>query len=284
MQRINVPRIMNKYSLSLILITSILCSSALGTWASGKKGQGVDKAKKSAIVLGITKKDYGYYLRYGQKSSKWDSFIQPAFQAFSAGHLATASIFLQKAYDNGCRDPLVLFRLAIFKEARNDLNGAISLLSQAESGLKSRYKKHPVNLAIHKQMGQILYSQSKYADALPHLMLALKWQPDDFMLLFMIGDILAESNRMKDARKFLENAISHLPIDGGDNIVKSRVALLHELVIVTYKLGDIDACDSYIGILTSIDPSDSLAASYGKKVNEYRMHQKEMNIINKFVK
>ncbi len=237
------------------------------------------KKKKAPPLTATTKRDYSLYWKTGHKSGKWNQFVRPGFDSFDNGNMATAGIFLQKAYDKGCRDPMVLFRLAIISESRQQYNEAAKLISEANRTLESHYPKHPLNKAIHKHAARALFSANKNSEALPHLTEALKHEPNDFMLLFMAGQVLHQMGEPAKALIPLEKALTVPPPEG--DAVNAARTLLHELILVTYEMGNPDACRNYIDKMLALDPGDQLANRYRSKVGFLRRKNRESEIMKK---
>ncbi|MBT3181829.1 MAG: hypothetical protein HN337_04875 [Deltaproteobacteria bacterium] len=237
--------------------------------------------KKPPPLTATTKSDYSQYWKVGHKSGKWNQFIKPGFETFDNGNMATSAIFLQKAYDKGCRDPLVLFRLAIIKESRKEYDEAAKLIMDADRGLEERYSSHPITKAIHKHAARALFTANKNSEALPHLTEALKYEPDDFMLLFMAGQVLHQMGEAGKALVPLEKALTVTPPEG--NALDAARSLLHELIIVTYEVGNADACAGYVDKMLTLDPADPLANKYKNKVGFLRRKNRESEMLKKLV-
>ena len=240
----------------------------------------VDEEKTNPL-LGVTKRDYSLYLKMGDRSSKWNEYVKPAFESFDNGNIATASIFLNKAYEMGCKDPLVLFRLGIIKEIRGKTADAAVIFTQAAEGIEKYYPKHPISEGIYKHTGRALYGSNRHLEALPYLTEALKLEPNDFMLLFMAGQILHQMKEPDKAKIALEKALGVSRPAGIE--VESLIPLLHELITVTFKMKDFQACANYIDQTLAIYPTDSLAINYKKKLTAKLRQKRELEMIKKFV-
>lgn len=241
----------------------------------------MDEEKKVPITS-VTKNDYKLYTKSGHRSKKWDQFIEPAFQAFDNDNLATASIFLQKAYGAGCRDPFVLFRLGIFKESRGEHAEAAAMFAEAASTLPKYYPSHPLSAVINKHAARALYSIERYDEALPYLTEAINFEPNDFMLLFMAGQILNQKGEIERARTIFEKAATLPPPPGIE--MDAAKSLLRALADVTFKLGDLEQCTVYVEGLLKLAPSDPIGLGYRQKLQEKHRRMKEQEIIDKFVK
>jgi tetratricopeptide (TPR) repeat protein len=113
----------------------------------------------------ITPQDYELYLQKGDRNKSWDEWIKPAFESFDSENYATAAIFLRRAYEKGCRDPMVLFRLGIYEESRDKAKEAAEMLKIAAAGAARRYPGHQLASAIHRHAGRALYKIDDYKGA-----------------------------------------------------------------------------------------------------------------------
>jgi tetratricopeptide (TPR) repeat protein len=229
----------------------------------------------------ITPGDYELYLKSGDRSKEWDDWIKPAFESFDSGNYATAAIFLSRAYEKGCRDPMVLFRLGIYEESKGRAKEAAEMLKIAAAGAKKRYPKHQLASAIHRHAGRALYKVDDYKGALPHLKEALTFEPNDFMLLLMTGQIERMEGRKEKARGYFELALgAPMPANVKPD---PKTTVLGELIVITYDLKDYDACDKYIKMALERDPKDKVANKYKGLVGRARFRQRELEIIKKIV-
>ena len=229
-----------------------------------------------------TKDDYQLYLASGDRSPKWDESIAPAFQAFEAGNLATAGIFLKQAYERGCRDPLLLFRLGLYRESRGLFKEAAEMLAQAAEDAPKRYPGHPLATAIARHAGRALYEADDFKRASPLLVKALGQDPNDFMLLLMAGQIARLEKRSAEARQLFERALVAEP-PSGPTSADPKTTVLRELIILTYDTKDVEACGRYIETLLAASPQDTIANTYRQRLAKERQSQREKEVINKIV-
>jgi tetratricopeptide (TPR) repeat protein len=231
-----------------------------------------------------TKEDYNLYLKSGDRNPKWDDLIKPAFQSFDDGNLATAGIFLKQAYDRGCRDPFVLFRLGLYRESRGLFKEAAEMLAIAADDAPKRYPGHPLATAIARHAGRALYEADDLHRAGPLVERALTQTPNDFMLLLMAGQIARLEKRTDDARNFFERALSVPPPPVGPGLPDPRTTILRELVILTCDTKDVEGCERYITLLLNLAPRDSVAQGYRQRILRERQQKKEQELIEKMVK
>jgi len=252
-----------------------------------REGSGEGAAGKPSPIIAptapvpITPEDYELYVKSGDRSKEWDELIKPAFESFDAGNYATSAIFLTSAYEKGCRDPMVLFRLGIYEESRGKSKEAAEMLKAAAEGAKKRYPDHPLATAIHRHAGRALYKVDDYKAALPHLKEALAYEPNDFMLLLMTGQIERMEGQKERARGYFELALAAPMPEGVEP--NPTTTVLGELIVITYDLKDYDACEKYIKMALERDPKDKVANKYKGLVGRARFRQRELEIIKKIV-
>jgi tetratricopeptide (TPR) repeat protein len=258
----------------------------LGSPATPRREGGTEGAagKQKPIIaptapVPITPEDYEIYLQKGDRNKSWDEWIKPGFESFDLENYATAAIFLRRAYEKGCRDPMVLFRLGIYEESRGKAKEAAEMLKIAAAGAARRYPKHPLATAIHRHAGRALYKIDDYKGALPHLKEALTYEPNDFMLLLMTGQIERMEGRKEKSRGYFELALESQMPAGLKPDPKSTV--LGELIVLTYDLKDYDACDKYVKMALEHNPKDKVANKYKGLVGRARFRQRELEIIKK---
>ncbi len=236
-------------------------------------------APAPATLQSTTDKDLELYMASGHRDKKWDEYIQSAFQSFDAENLATAGIFLKKAYELGCRDPLALFRLALSRENAKDPKGAADHFVEAEKELAARYPGHPLAAAINKHAGRSLYKADRYEEALPYLAKAIEIEPNDFMLLLMAGQIERIQKRYAPAREHFEKALAaNAPTGMTPDPV---LTIQRELIIITYLLKDREACEGYIAKVKEKDPADKVANEYQRMIDKARYREKELELLKK---
>jgi len=233
---------------------------------------------KSAAKVKKTN-DYALYLKAGDRSPKWNEFIEPAFSSFDSGHYSTAAIFLKKAHERGCRDGLLLYRLGIYQELQKQYKEAAELLAEAAEKVPKQYPSHPLAGGIHEHAARALYQVDDYERALPALKKALEHEPEDFLLLFMSGQLLRLAKSLPEARAAFEKALTVKPPEGLDVDPKQKV--WRELMAITYEQKDFEACAAYAAMLLAANPNDSVALSYKQNLDREKFLQRQMEAIKK---
>lgn len=270
---------MRKYS-AILLIT------ALGIHFSGVAVAQTPKPKKeNAPAANASEKtapaedDLVAYKKHGQHSPEWDDLIASGFESFESGNYATALIFLRRAYDKGCHDPLLLLKIGIYDESQGRLKEAADLLITAAEKFPHVYPDHPQAKRIAEHVGRVLYTLDDGDRALPYLETALKNDPDNFMLNVMSGQILRLQKKPAEALARFQKAYALAPAVGMD----ARRAVLKELMVLTFEMENYDACSQFAAQLLTLAPGDATALSFRDRMQKRKMQQKEQETIKKIV-
>jgi tetratricopeptide (TPR) repeat protein len=227
----------------------------------------------------ITPEDYTLYLKSGHCDPAWDEWIKPGFESFDLGNYATASIFFKNAYEKGCRDPMVLFRLGINQESRGDIKAAAATLAEAATAVAERYPDHPLVKAIHRHAARALYKNDQFKEALPHLLKALQYEPGDFMLLLMAGQVERMEGKKQEALVLFERALAANKPEGMSP--DPKLTVIGELIIISCDQKDDAACEKYVNMALEIDPKDKVATKYKGMIEKEKYRKKEIEIIKK---
>ena len=271
-----------KKTLNIAILTVIITALLSPIVIASEAKQSPEAKTPKATKVVKAPDDYALYLKSGDRSPKWNEFIEPAFQSFDSGNFATAYVFLRRAYDQGCRDGLVLFRLGIYKETQHKYKEAADILAQAAEKMEKQYPKHPVTKSIHEHAGRVLYQADDYERALPELDKALINSPDNFMLLFMTGQILRLKKQYPEAQQAFEKAlVAEPPAALAQN---ARQKVLTELMALAYEVKDLPACQSYIDQVLALSPNNPTAMSYKARIEHELNKQKERELMQKIVK
>ena len=226
--------------------------------------------------------DFALYNKSGERSKVWNEYVQSGFEAFEAGNIPTALVFLQKAYDKGCRDGLMTARLGLIHESMGRPKEAVILLEQARPKLKKTYPKHDFTQNIDAHLARMYYSDNQYNKALPLFLEALKTAPDDFTLLFLTGQVLREQDKKAEAYKHYKRAeVLPVPTDVKPDPKK---ALLKELMALAYEMKRYDESLSYAEQILILDPRDPIATSYKKTISRKKFKQQQDQGIKDMIK
>ena len=251
--------------------------------ASGEEPKGKPAGSAAAKEQAPAKKknDIAWYLKAGDRNPKWNDLVEPGFSSFDSGAYPTASVFLKKAYDLGCRDGLLLYRLGLYQESLKNYKEAAELLLLAAERIPKQYPSHPMAKGIHEHAARALYQANDIARALPEFQAALAVTPDNFMLLFMAGQILLTQKKYEEARPLFERALTVKPPEGLEIDPQQRV--WRELMKITWEMKDYESCGAYAELILAANPTDPVALSYKQQLERAKYQQKEREIIKKMV-
>jgi len=225
--------------------------------------------------------DFSLYQKSGQKSQKWDSIIKAAFQAVDAGDLQTGYVFMQKAYNMGCRDGLLLFKLGIYYESIKNYKDAQKFLDLASTKLAEQYPEYKETKKIHEHLALLYYQSDQFDKALPEIEVALKTSPDNFMLLFMSAQIYRSQKQYSQAIANFEKALT---VQIPPNLKPDpRKTILTELMALYYEMKDYDTCLKYAELILSVFPNDPKAFSYRQDIQQRKYKEREREAIKKIV-
>ena len=234
------------------------------------------------IFIGISAfaDDYALYEKSGHKSPQWNGLIKAGFSAFESGDMDTSLAFMEKAYTKGCHDGLLLFKLGLYSESKKDYPAAAKFFEESLPKLKQQYPNHKESKRIYEHLGRVYYQSDQFDKALPYLGKALKDDPDNFMLLFMSGQILRAKHDYAKAIAYFQKAlIIKIPADLKPN---PRKTVLTELMMLTYEIKDFSNCIKYADQVLKIDPRDPIALSYKRQVEKAEFQKRQKEAIKKF--
>ncbi|PIR24571.1 MAG: hypothetical protein COX62_08365 [Deltaproteobacteria bacterium CG_4_10_14_0_2_um_filter_43_8] len=236
-------------------------------------------AEKQAHVM---MHDVHYYQKYGKHSEAWDVYAVGGLNAFELGNNATGLVLLRTAYEKGCRDPLVLLRLALYFELKDDFKNAEKLIDIARKDFASVYSLHPEKNEVMVHAARILYEQEKYTEALPLFEIALKQNPHNVDAMLMSGQILREQKQYAQAKLRFERALGQTP-NTADN-TDLRYALLRELLVTSYSLQDYPSTLNAAKQILDINPNDELAKQYQSKIERDEKSKRDNDVLYDLVK
>jgi len=123
------------------------------------------------------------YKAQGHRSSLWDEDVFKGFQEYYHRNFNNAIEPLKKAYELGCRDGLVLYRLAISYTQLGDFKEAANYAEEALLHLKKNYPNHYYNETIGQllgksfnEVGKVYYNKRDYQKAIEFFKKALHYR------------------------------------------------------------------------------------------------------------
>jgi tetratricopeptide (TPR) repeat protein len=225
--------------------------------------------------------------------------IKSAFEAYDSGDVEASFTFMQKAYNLGCRDGLLLFKLAVFNESKKAYKDAAAFFKEAKDKLFTQYPDYPETKRINEHLGRVYYQADQFDMAFPELEEALKKDPQNFMLLFMTAQILrlqkqyaAAIERFEKALAVIASTASQSPEKPGTAspapknsglAMTAKKAILNELMMLYFEQKDFSKCLEYAKLILSIYPNDQAALSYKRAIEQAQYRQKELDTIKKIV-
>lgn len=113
----------------------------------------IGSARAIEIDTSSTELEIDTYKAQGHRSSLWDEDVFKGFQEYYRRNFNNAILFLEKAYNSGCRDGLVLYRLALCYASSDRCEEVVFYGEQAISKLKENYPNHYYNQNVYQLIG-----------------------------------------------------------------------------------------------------------------------------------
>ena len=233
-----------------------------------------------SIVL-AQQADWNAYQKSGHTSPKWDPFVEAGFGALDGGNLDTGVNFLERAKGAGCKDGLVLYRLAMVREFRGDINEAVKMLKAAEPLLRNRYPKYQSTLNLSEHLGRLYYQLGQYDEALPEYLLAIRHQGENFFRLYLVGQMYRMKGKTKEAIAYFEKSFQFEapPVEFGP---LKKLAKL-ELMQLYYNVKDDDKALEMANQVLAEDPQNPAAISVRDQISQRKYKEKERNIFKRMI-
>lgn len=172
----------------------------------------------STFVSAVSKSDWDYYQASGHRGVTWDPLIEAGLTALDGGNRSAGLHFLKRALNLGCRDGLVYYRLGLVQEAEEDFNGALGFFLLADPLMKDRFPEYPPTKEIKDHVGNIYYSLGKYKEAKEAYLAAVKENGENFVRLFLIGQIERMNGEPQSAIGSFEKALQYAPPLGAEKM------------------------------------------------------------------
>ncbi len=219
--------------------------------------------------------DWASYQQHGHKSPKWDSLVEAGFDTFEGDNAETSLNFLKRAMALGCKDGLVFYKSALIIESAGNLRGALDILEKAEPLLRSRYKEHPATRELSEHLGKIYYQLNRYGEAREKLLEAIAQEGEDFLKLYLVGQIYRMDQKPNEAIGFFEKALAH-PVPKESPGGMKRLAQL-ELMRLYFEAGLFDQSLAMAETILQEEPANPAAVSFRDKIRQkqFQQHEKE---------
>lgn len=207
--------------------------------------------------------DWGYYQLSGNRSEKWDPLVEAGFTALDGGNTNAGVHFLKRGLNLGCRDGLVYSRLALVREAEGDLKEALEILLMAEPLLEKSYPTHPTSLEIKEHLGNLYYGLGKFAEAKGAFLTAIEKNGENFMRLFLVGQIDRMNGEGASALTYFEKALSHSPPPEASDM---KIALHLELLEIYHSAENDEKVLEQATAILELIPNHPKALQYKEEV------------------
>ncbi len=234
------------------------------------------------------KSDWEYYQKMGHTSAKWDPLVEAGLDALDSGNLDTGVNFLERAKGAGCKDGLVLYRLALVKELQGHIEEAVKMLQNAEPLLRNRYTKYPATLNLSEHVGRLYYQLGKYEEALPQYLASIRQQGENFFRLYLVGQMYRMKNQPKEAIAYFEKSLKQpvtlsevegQPVEFGPLKKLARL----ELMQLYFSAKDYDKAQEMANQILAEDPQNPAAISIRDQIGQMKYKEKERSILKKII-
>lgn len=222
------------------------------------------------------------YIKQGDRSPTWNELVESGFKAFDSDNLPTALVFLDKAYALGCRDGMALYRLASIHESRGNAVKAVELMEEARPRLKKDYASTSAAKNVDAHLGRLYFETDHYDKALPLLAAAVKTEPDNFTLHFIAGQVMRHEARLQEAYDLYKRALTLTPPEGV-TATDPKLAVVKELMAVTYEMKRYDESLACAEQILAVDPKNALALSYKNRIGQIQMLHKQDDSLQKLI-
>ena len=217
--------------------------------------------------------DWNTYQKFGNHSAKWDSLVEAGFDTFEGGNTETAVNFLKRALSLGCQDGLVFYKLALIVESSGNLKGALEMLEKGSPLLQKNYSKLPATAELPEHLGSIYYQLGRYDEALVKFQEAIKVQGENFLRLYLVGQIYRMEQKSTEAISAFEKSLQYeAPKSPAPNFKQlAQIELIH-------LYSDAKNFDKVLEIANAIlkdDPSNPTAISTRDNIQHQRTKDKE---------
>lgn len=142
--------------------------------------------------------EYDTYQSGGATNPRWDSLVLEGFKLYLNRQYTQALDYLLKAYDAGCRDGLVVYRIAYSYSELKQCDKLFFYGEQAIPKLQQQYPKHYYNGTIYQAFGICSRDDQK---AIEYYVKVLEFDPFDVTSRLNMANRLLELKRYDEAEK-----------------------------------------------------------------------------------
>ena len=224
--------------------------------------------------------DWEFYQKDGHRSSTWDALVEAGFSAFDSNNFNVAMNFLERARALGCKDGLVIFKIANYKEMQGNPQKAICLLKEAEPLLRNRYAKNPATQSFAEHLGGLYYQTGQYELALPQYLEAIRFDGENFLRLYLVGQMYRMKKSSKEAIAYFEKAVK---FDPPPTIPQIKILAQIELMKLYYDNKEEDKALQMVNLVLAQDPQNQTALSYQTNISARKTKAKEREILKNII-
>ncbi len=224
--------------------------------------------------------DWKAYKKYGDRSEKWDAFVEAGFSAFESGNLGTAEMFFQRAIARGMNDGLVYTKIGLYFEAQGNYEKALELFKKAEILLPKQYPKHPDTKSIYEYMGRVLFVWGKIDEATPYLQKSLT-NNENFMALYFLGQIYRAKAELQSAIIFFERALKAKRPEGLS--IDVDILIMSELGKIYYEMKNYDVSLEWWNKIIGMEAGNQTARSYLDDIQKMKYKERERKVLEQMV-
>ena len=219
--------------------------------------------------------DLSMYKKYGAKSQKWNALVESGIESFDAGSFATGYMLLNQAYINGCRDPLVLFKLGIYDEKRDLYLKSSRLLSESARSFRRVYPSHSEARRISAHAMRSAFMANDYITAAQFVDSAVSQKNADVTTLLIASQIYLNENNWKKSISILRRAKKKVKSDD----LRTLVSICRMLINAYLNIDNVKMAEYYVSELLLIAPNDQYALRYQEKIKLEKQRKMQENII-----
>lgn len=168
---------------------------------------------------------------------------------------------------------MVFYKLDLIIESGGNLRGALETLDKAVPLMKSQYKEHPATKKLPEHLGNIYYQLGRYDEALPQFLEAIETDGENFLRLYLAGQIYRMQQNPKEAIPYFEKALTH-PLPQGVPSGMKRLAQI-ELMKLYFDAGALDQSLAMANEILKEEPMNPAAISTRDKIAQKRFQEKE---------
>ena len=155
-------------------------------------------------------------------------------------------------------------------------------MQEAHKPLKKNYPDHELTRSYHEHLGRIYYETDNYKEAKPHLVTAIQEMGENFMRLFMLGQILRMEKDWPQAIKAFEKSLKYEPppIPNQD----PRVLVMLELMKIHNETENFDAALQVANQILVFDPQNPIANQYKKQIEQRKFQEKQNEAMKEMIR